>query len=110
MTTNDSKPHPSSEEWKRAKWLGTGAICSLTGYQSLMFELADGSRIRLLLKPGCTRAVRESLDESYENGPGLATLPHWLMSSEILQSAGLNVSGQSTEPPVISSIATMGDT
>ena len=101
--------HPTLPEWKRAKWLGTGAICRLTGYQSLMFELADGSRIRLLLEPDCTQAIREGLDETHSSGPGLATLPHWLISSEILQSAGLKVPGQSTEPPVISSIATMGD-
>lgn len=101
--------HPTLPEWKHATWLGTSGICDLTGYQMLMFELADGSRVRLLLKPNCTKAIREGLSEAYESGPELSTLPHWLMSSEILQSAGFMVPGQSTEPPVISSIATKGD-
>ncbi len=101
--------HPTSSEWTCARWLGTGPICGVSGYQSLMFEAADGSRIRLLLEPNCAKHIRESLSETQGKRAEFSTLPHWLMSSEILQHAGLKDFVHSTDSPVISSIATIGD-
>jgi hypothetical protein len=102
-------PHTSLPQWKVGTCLGAGYFCQITGLSNVMFDLHDGTRLRLLLDRAEATELIKALQATLAAPQAKVNLPHWVISSLIPRSPGFSTPGHSHPPLEISSTATSGE-